>query len=323
MSLTLLIVAVATASPGHAARAVETNPDPHVEDIPLRFGWPAGMGCEVAVTDVYTTAGASDRAMSGTYHVDVSAHPEGLQLHSELTAFQATGGTSTSAASLARAAYTMPDRVIAPDGQFRRLENLPPYNASVTALLQPLLASADTAPAAQALLTRLSDVPALQSTLAAAWRRSIGFWPGLTLIPRADVSSFAEDEVPFVPGTSLRWNYTTLLVETTGCDAADTAKRCVKLEYTGTPPSRPLHTALVQSGATLLAGDPAVSLNWSAARASVHTVLVVEPDTLIPHSEVQVRTLYAEVRPAGGPTQVIDRSERLERASVCTLPPRS
>ena len=317
--MSLLLLLLTTMMPAYARKApVETNPDPHAEDVALQFGWPAGLVCEVAFTDTRSRSGSPDETTSGTVQMAVSSHAEGLLVRETLATFRGPEGAAQ--AALARAAALAPDRIVSGDGQLRRLENLPAYDAAVAIALQPAIAETGAAAAAQTLLARTADVPALQSTIAAAWRRSIGFWPGLTLIPGAHVSRFGEDELPFLPGTSLTWNDMTLLVSRVGCDAADTAQRCVQLDYSGTPSARALRSALAQSGKALLAPADARFTSWSGAGASIHSVFVLEPGTLIPHSEVQERALYATARFAGGAIQVVDLKERLVRDSVCTVP---
>ena len=93
--MSLLLLLLTTMMPAYARKApVETNPDPHAEDVALQFGWPAGLVCEVAFTDTRSRSGSPDETTSGTVQMAVSSHAEGLLVRETLATFRGPEGAA-------------------------------------------------------------------------------------------------------------------------------------------------------------------------------------------------------------------------------------
>lgn len=325
--LPLLLASAALAGPGsHANDPGETNPNPLDEAVALRFDWPVGLTCAgVARVERSGFGPAGDRVYVVSETLKVDAHAEGRVVRQEgvqveVLSPRTVGPGADPQAAVALLAARAPDRVIAADGSFRRLDRLEEFRAAARADWERWMVPVPEAARERltATLDTLLDGRALQRTWSQRWDTSYGFWAGRSLPVGATAMAITTDASPLLPDAPLDWQYTFSIAERGGCLDAD----CVRLVYDGRPGRDALLAALGAHGRSLLGpGVPSeAAITWSAPSLTVHAEMVADPATLIPRSFTREARLYAEARWDGDKVAFVEVTERRQSTSTCLLP---
>lgn len=298
----------------------------------MRFAWPVGMNCSSAARIEQGGFGLGrDRTMTSSESYEVLDHPDGLRIHQTAAEVAVLSGAGTGEVAdpetlAVQLTAMLPDRVITRDGVFRRLDNLEPFRASVQALWDRTVAAAPEAarPALAPLVARFLDGRSLQAAQAQAWNTGVGFWAGRRMPVGATGLAITVDAPPLLPTHPMQWTYTQKIADRVGCDsgAPEEAPRCLKLVYDGKPSTTDLLKALEASGRAFLAGGVAddIEVEWSDPRLTVHSEIVAEGDTLVPHAGRRETRFYAEARWGGDKVQFLELSDVRQWTTTCVLP---
>jgi hypothetical protein len=181
--------------------------------------------------------------------------------------------------------------VVAPDGKFRRAEG-------VDQALAAMATSADDREKAREALIR---------STAWDWELLVGAWSGQELEPEKAQRAKVKGYLPSLPAVGALLDAEYGMEARVPCTDEDTVRRCVQLSYRArlAPEARP--ATLEHLRQITASEDKAVPED---VHAELETLLVTEPETLIPHSMTQREHLRVRFTlPDGHVRETEERSE--------------
>jgi hypothetical protein len=297
----------------------ETNPDPMDEAVALRFDWPIGLACETTARTERT--GRTPGTSLVTERWGVRGHAEGRLLHQDAVSLQVLSPTTPLAADAEGAATFLaaraPDRVVALDASFRRLDNLEAWRASLD---EAWRAEAARLPSPAELPASLLDARGLQARLSHAWDAEIGFWHGQKLPVAATSMAVVLAPAAMLPGTSMQWMYRFRIARSLPCPTGGAT--CVELVYDASPGKADLLRALAAAGPQLLPAEAMAGgqvATWLNPKLTVHAELIAEPGALVPHHAYRETVLEAEAK-LGERSFFLADGERRTADTTCRRP---
>lgn len=309
-----LLAACATTSPIPPAATPALPPGAWVE---LRFAWNPGLAIEMETTHGRSTHVPTasddeepDRAeVQVRSHLAVDATPAGLVVKTRDLSHAGPAKPSFEGVEILALELAAPDRVIGRAGNLIGVEAREDARADVGEALASL-SRVGPMPAAyrDLVLRERLEPPALWADAAAEWDRLVGFWAGASL--QVGQTYVARDLIPFdlLAGLPIEVEVRMRLVDRVPCVAGEAELRCVALELVIASDD----DAAIARVPRFLAGLEGQPLPTASSLAyEERTLLVTEPDGLVPHRLVTTKTLALALGPEGA-----NRRERIDERMV-------
>jgi hypothetical protein len=250
----------------------------------------------------------------GNYRLTTRLHERGLQIDFDEFAFTAEsvapGASDLAQQLMGRFAAIVPSYVVSPEGVLVDLVRLDEMQAGIRSEIEALLARQPrpASPEVRAQVDRLVQAvtsrAALRRSVEEDWARDVGQWIGAELeYGRVYTTAFRAPS-PLLPDLTLAMVAEFSCGGPTACREGLTAQGCVKLRVTTAPEPQSLASFMKAWAARFGIQAP----RGFEMKMTTVIDLVTEPDTLLPHSMHELKTVRL-LETDGRPTEQVD--ERL------------
>lgn len=274
----------------------------------LRFNWPAGLMARVETerTRERNTGTPTSSTTSVTYRMRVSPHAEGLSIRYDQFRIDGLPGEKTSQLSDLLEGL-VPDMVVSPGGELRRLENTDSLTAAVRELAVPLEKQENAmSPALKDLLAQLQTEEGLRRLAGQEWNALVGSWVDLPLTGD-EITVQMEEPSPFWPDVMVPMEVTLVMGDRTECYRGGVPRSCATFEMISIV-DRDAMAGLLERLMRGTQGTQGVVFE----RFDVTTVLriLLEIDTMVPHELSIRRTIEMDAKQ---PEEELTRLKQTER----------
>lgn len=291
------------------ANGAEQKAKPAKDKVALTFAWPKNLKGSIEISRtkrLRTNRGKRNQKISGSYDFRVRPVAGGLSITQTNAKIVVDGDQKMSAVQaklqdfLLKTASSPPSFVVAPNGQFQRLDGLQEFQKRVSDGLDAMISGypSQLQQKVKRVVAPMISLARLQQQIVSGWNRDVGFWTGGAVIDHGDTYVFKHAN-RFPAFGTLRVPMATHFefAERVPCTKKETSKRCVRLESRTKVDNKELTKAIEKWVASTGATGKAKP-NFKNMRIDVSVTLITDPRTLIPY---HVREKKVTVASIGGP----------------------
>jgi hypothetical protein len=312
---TFCVILAACSSPGPAVKPPDNATTPKVS---LSYGWQPGLEAQVDVKwscSMRTERGETHVLLDSSYLLTTAAEGDNLLVQSSNIRSTPESGNSTRGAQprdfVAGLSILEPDLRVTADGKSAQINDVRAVRARTEALTTQIFGEVLPLGWRTSLETTFLSDRALNAFASDFWGGLVGSWLDAKLeIGRTYTGQHLVDNLLF-PDKHLSMDYEYTAMRIVPCRRGPREVRCIELRKRATSGPADTDRAVSEFERDKQAGNLRSGQTFSGMTTEYGTVLVTEPESLIPHAYTYTTVVQGVIK-VDGESQPIRREDRVE-----------